>query len=168
MTRASFLTLTPVGLNISRLSAERGELRVVAHSAAEHVACPACGRMWGHVHSRYWRQLLDLPAHDRVVRLRVQVHRFRCVHSACARRIFGEPLAAEVAARAARRTARPERIVHHLGVALGGRPAASLARRLMLPVNKDTRRRTISTFTVRHTAFKPPSWNFGPWQPASA
>ncbi len=28
--------------------------------------------------------------------------------------------------------------VHHLGISLGGRPAASLARRLMLPVSRDT------------------------------
>ena len=29
-------------------------------------------------------------------------------------------------------------VVHHLGLALGGRPAASFARRLMLPVSNDT------------------------------
>ena len=43
--------------------------------------------------------------------------------------IFAEPLAETVALRAARRTSRLEGIVHHLGIALGGRPAASLARR---------------------------------------
>jgi transposase len=37
-----------------------------------------------------------------------------------------------------RRTARLECIVHHLGLALGGRPAASFAKRLMLPVSNDT------------------------------
>lgn len=31
-----------------------------------------------------------------------------------------------------------ERIVHHLGLALGGRPAASFAKRLMMPVSNDT------------------------------
>jgi hypothetical protein len=41
--------------------------------------------------------------------------------------IFGEPLSETVAPRAARRTSRLEGIVHHLGIALGGRPAASLA-----------------------------------------
>jgi transposase len=29
-------------------------------------------------------------------------------------------------------------VVHHLGLALGGRPAANFARRLMLPVSNDT------------------------------
>lgn len=57
--------------------------------------------------------------------------------------IFGEPLAATIAPRAARRTSRLESIVHHLGIALGGRPAANLARRLMLPVSRDTLLRVV-------------------------
>ena len=43
----------------------------------------------------------------------------------------------------ARRTARLECIVHHLGLALGGRPAASFAKRLMLPVSDDTLLRVV-------------------------
>ena len=35
-------------------------------------------------------------------------------------------------------TARLDSIVHHLGRALGGRPAAGFAKRLVLPVSKDT------------------------------
>jgi hypothetical protein len=37
-----------------------------------------------------------------------------------------------------RRTSRLECIIHHLGLALGGRPGASFAKRLMLPVSNDT------------------------------
>ena len=37
-----------------------------------------------------------------------------------------------------RRTMRLDCIIHHLGLALGGRPAASFAKRLMLPVSNDT------------------------------
>ena len=75
--------------------------------------------------------------------LRVRVRRFRCGNAGCPRAIFGEPLAETVAPRAARRTSRLEGIVHHLGIALGGRPAASLARRLMLPVSRDTLLRVV-------------------------
>jgi transposase len=93
--------------------------------------------------------LLDLPSHGRSVRLHVQVRRFRCGNTECDRKIFGERLDADIAAKAARRTSRLEAIVHHIGIALGGRPAASLARRLMLPVSRDTllrvvRRRAVS------------------------
>jgi hypothetical protein len=42
-----------------------------------------------------------------------------------------------------RRSARLECIVHHLGLALGGRPAAGFAKRLMLPVSNDTPLRVV-------------------------
>ncbi|QDM15538.1 hypothetical protein FNL56_06160 [Tardiphaga sp. vice304] len=38
----------------------------------------------------------------------------------------------------ARRTIRLDFVIHHFGLALGGRPAAKFARRLMLPVSNDT------------------------------
>ncbi len=80
---------------------------------------------------------MDLPSYGRAVHLRVRVRRLRCGKADCPRIIFGEPLA-KVAPRVVRRTSRLEGIVHHLGIALGRRPAASLARRLMLPVSRDT------------------------------
>lgn len=43
-----------------------------------------------------------------------------------------------VLAPSARRTASLDSIVHHLGLALGGRSAAGFAKRLMLPVSNDT------------------------------
>lgn len=43
----------------------------------------------------------------------------------------------------ARRTGRLEHLVHHLALALGGRPAARFARRLMLPVGNDSLLRVI-------------------------
>jgi transposase len=46
------------------------------------------------------------------------------------------------------KVARLEGIVHHLGLALGGRPGQSFARRLLLPVSKDTLLRVVR----RHSA----------------
>lgn len=45
--------------------------------------------------------------------------------------------------RCSRRTGRPELIVHHLGLVLGGRPAAGFAKRLMVPVSNDTLLRVV-------------------------
>ena len=94
------------------------------------------------MHSRYERRLLDLPSHGRAVQMRVTVRRFRCAEPGCRRRIFAERLGDAVAGRSARRTSRLELIVH-LGIALGGRPAAALAGRLMLPVSRDTLLRVV-------------------------
>ena len=61
----------------------------------------------------------------------------------CGLQIFTERFADGVVASSARRTARLDCIVHHLGLALGGRPAAGFAKRLMLPVSNDTPLRVV-------------------------
>jgi transposase len=152
MRQASFQAVSPAGLVIDTVTTEANRILIVAHPAAQDAACPDCGVRSCHIHSRYDRRLLDLPSHGRSVHFLVKVRRFRCCNRDCQRRIFGELLPDSAALPAARRTSRLETIVHHLGVALGGRPAASLARRLMLPVSKDTllrvvRRRTLLTAT---------------------
>ena len=100
--------------------------------------CPACRTISGRIHSRYSRRLADLPIAGRRVRLVLLARRFHCDAVLCERRIFTERFGADVLAPWARRTARLDHIVHHLALALGGRPAASFARRLMLPVSNDT------------------------------
>jgi transposase len=66
------------------------------------------------------------------------IRRFRCDTQHCRRRIFAERFDKTVLLVRSRRTSRLDCIVHHLGLALGGRPAASFAKRLMLPISNDT------------------------------
>ena len=61
----------------------------------------------------------------------------------CGRRIFTERFDPGVLAPWGRRTTRLDDLVHHLGLALGGRPAASFARRLMVPASNDTLLRVV-------------------------
>lgn len=71
------------------------------------------------------------------------VRRFQCDAVLCPRRIFAERFADGALAPLARRTERLDHIVHHLGLALGGRPAAAFAARLMTPVSNDTLLRVV-------------------------
>jgi hypothetical protein len=89
------------------------------------------------------RQAADLPIAGRRVVLRVMVRRFWCDAVLCRRRIFAERFGNNVLAPLSRRTGRLETIVHHLGLALGGRPAAAFADRLMMPVSNDTLLRVV-------------------------
>ncbi len=73
----------------------------------------------------------------------VVARRFRCAEAGCARRIFAERLDPAAAEPRGRRTGRLDAVVHHLGLALGGRPAQAIARRLLPPVGKDTLLRTV-------------------------
>jgi len=111
--------------------------------------CPGCGASSGRIHSRYQRRLTDLPLAGRPVRLTVVARRFRCDTVLCSRRIFAERFDDGALAPWARRTARLDFVVHHLGLALGGRPAASFARQLMLPVSNDTLLRVFEGAGVR-------------------
>ena len=148
MVYSGFRSLSPVGLLINNVEIEPDLILITARCRSSAGRCPECGLQSERVHSRYERRLLDLPSQGRAVQMRVTVRRFRCTDPNCRRRIFAEPLGEAVAGRSARRTSRLEAIVHHLGIALGGRPAAALARRLMLPVSKDTLLRAVRRHAV--------------------
>lgn len=68
----------------------------------------------------------------------------------CGRRIFAERFDPGVLMPWARRAARLDHNVRNLALALGGRPTASLAQRLMLPVSKDTLFRVVRRRSTPH------------------
>ncbi len=128
--------VVPAGLLVQDVQMEDGATVITARSATTEAPCPACGAPARRVHSRYVRTLADLPLCGRPVRLRLMVRRLRCEVPACPRRIFTERL--EPVGPWARRTARLDAVAHQLGLALGGRPSAGFAGRLMMPVSNDT------------------------------
>lgn len=71
------------------------------------------------------------------------VRRFRCGNDRCPRMIFAERFGDDIVSPYACRTTRLQNILHHLGLALGGRPGQGLARRLLMPVSKDTLLRVV-------------------------
>src|SRR3984885_10168199 len=136
-------SLVPRGFVVESANYE-GDKAVIAVRASRSVGvCPSCGTVSRRVHSHYRRLVTDLPLSGRIVQLLVVARRFRCDAVLCGRQIFTERFAEGVLAPSARRTARLDSIVHHLGLALGGRPAAGFAKRLMLPVSKDTLLRVV-------------------------
>jgi transposase len=86
--------------------------------------------------------LNDLPVGGRRVQLVVRARRFFCDASSCRRRTFAERLDETLAPRA-RRTGRLDEIVVCLAIALGGRPAAALAKRIEIKVSNDTLLRAV-------------------------
>lgn len=130
--------LIPLGLVVRSIAESDNTICVVAGLAGDEAACPVCGEVSDRVHSRYVRQVSDLPAGGKYVRLQIVARRFFCAVAWCQRQIFAERFDDDVLAERSRRTSRLDYIVHHLGLALGGRPAANFAKRLMIPVSNDT------------------------------
>ena len=143
--------LVPAGLIVESVSTEDTKTSITARATLTSQPCPSCGFASRRVHSRYRRTVADLPSSGRSVTITIVARRFRCDFASCPKQIFTERFGAEVLAPSARRTSRLEIIVHHLGLALGGRPAEGFAKRLMLPVSKDTLLRV-----VRRRSLEPP------------
>ncbi|MHB2205601.1 ISL3 family transposase [Methylobacterium sp. CM6257] len=134
-------SVVPPGLVVDHI--ELGaDLTITARPIAASARCPRCDGVSFRVHSRYTRTLSDLPVAGRRVVITIGVRRFRRVGTGCRTKVFAERLGQDLAATYARRTGRLDCIVHHLGLALGGRPAESFARRLMVPASRDTILRT--------------------------
>lgn len=135
--------LIPAGFILEEIisEAERWVLRV--RSAARVSNCSCCSQPSTRIHSHYQRRLSDLPSSGRLIQLEIMVRKFRCAVSDCKRRVFAERFTVGSIKSFSRRTERLDLIVHHLGLALGGRPGASFARRLMLPVSNDTLLRVV-------------------------
>jgi hypothetical protein len=130
--------LVPAGFVVESAAHEGVRTIITVRHSSEAGICPSCGAVSQRIHSRYRRRASDLPLAGRNVQLSVIARRFRCDAVLCGRQIFAERFADGVLAPSARRTARLDGIIHHLGLALGGGPAASFAKRLMLPVSNDT------------------------------
>jgi hypothetical protein len=124
---------------------------ITAKAVSAKASCPLCKVASQRIHSRYVRRLSDLPCAGRSVRLDLVARRFRCEQPLCRRQIFAERFDNAVVPARSRRTARLESIVHVLGLALGGRPGASVAKPLMLPVSNDTLLRTVRRRSQRPT-----------------
>jgi transposase len=136
-------SLIPAGLIVESMAESEEAIVVSARAGTRERACPLCGRWSSRIHSRYVRTISDLPCVGKKVELRLVARRFVCGAPFCRRRIFAERFEDGVVAERSRRTLRLECIVHHLGLALGGRPAAGFAKRLMVPVSNDTLLRVV-------------------------
>ena len=139
-------SLMPLGLVTDHVEIGPDKITATARSSSTTAACPACGNISAQVHSRYHRCLADVPAHGRLVEIRLEVRRFRCRQRQCSIKIFGERLCEGITRPFARRTSRLESLARHLGLALGGRPGQNLARRLLLPLSKDTLLRIVRLY----------------------
>lgn len=124
----------PAHLQVEDLLLESEIISLLLASSRSNQTCPDCACVSSRVHSRYCRQLADLPCQGRAVRLSVKVRRFFCENPACARRTFAEQFP-DLAPAYARRTLRQGKTLGEIGFALGGRAGARLACFLGLSVS---------------------------------
>jgi transposase len=116
-------------VEVEAVAAVFGTVEVVARGRGAAAACPDCGYFSDRVHDRYQRRLKDLPLAEQGFVIRLTVRRFICGSVACPRRTFAEPFS-RLAAPYARFTARLNRALERVALALAGRAGARLAAQL--------------------------------------
>src|SRR5688500_11914097 len=113
--------------------------RIVIHagSITQRAVCPRCQTDSTHRHSRYWREVQDLPLGERTVTLRLHLNRYRCRQSTCSQQTFREQHP-NVVIKWGRSTVRHTTAIQAVGLALGGAPGSRLAARLRLTSGRST------------------------------
>jgi zinc-finger of transposase IS204/IS1001/IS1096/IS1165 len=95
-------------------------------------ACPRCQHHSTAVHRAYRRRVVDVPLSGAKTVLHLQVRRFFCRYAACPQRIFAERFSRLVPARG-RHSEGVYAALRNIGLAVGGRAGARLARALGVP-----------------------------------
>lgn len=141
---ADSLLPDPAHMRTLSLGVDADGIVITVGAIATAASCPLCRRSSERVHSRYIRQLADLPWRGVAVRLRVHVRRFFCDTVDCQRRIFAERLPV-VAPAHARRTERVTEVLRAVGFAAGGEGGLRLLPTLGLQASADTLLRLLRT-----------------------
>ena len=76
----------PICLHLKLLDASKTAITAVVTTTSEEAECPLCHTGSAQVHSRYVRQVADLPWMGSAVRLELHVRRFFCSNQMQARR----------------------------------------------------------------------------------
>ncbi len=132
------LTLAlPEGLEVTGMEMIDDVLTITAISTHINPCCPLCGIPAARGHSRYSRQVADLPCSGQQVRLLLQIRKYFCDVTTCARKIFAERLTSFVEPWA-RVTHRLYQIVQIIGLATGGRLGVRVTDRLGIQTTRQT------------------------------
>lgn len=132
----------PTCLHLACLEASPRCITAIVTTISPESCCPHCQHPSTHIHSRYVRQVADLPWMGWAVKLELHVRRFFCRNEECACHIFTERLPSVVASYA-RRTTRLTDVFTLIGFALGGEAGKRLVEGMGVQTSPDTLLRLI-------------------------
>lgn len=120
----------PAQLEVVTLQASATEITAVVQARATRSACPVCGTVSGRIHSRYVRQVRDVPWHEIAFRLQLCVCGASSATTPHARVPSSRSASPGVVLPYARRTVRLAQLVELVGFLLGGSAGSRLLRHL--------------------------------------
>lgn len=125
------------GLSIGDVEVLPDTVHIYARSSLSHGICPYCGSRSDKVHSRYIRQVTDLPILGRRTVLHLEMRKFFCHNEDCSRKTFAEQPGTEVF-RYRRRSRRCEVLVSKLSLDSSAGKSSSHLRMMGIPISRAT------------------------------
>jgi transposase len=131
------LLADPAVVRLNKIVSSPNSLTLVVEAAQKQALCPSCGEQSRRIHSRYTRNVSDLPWQGSIVKMELLTRRFFCDNSQCRQRIFCERLPS-VVGKYARHTIRLSEALTLIGFALSGEAGGRLTLQLGMRVSPDT------------------------------
>ncbi len=131
------------------------QLVLTVISTAPTAHCPLCQIPSSRIHCYYPRVVQDLSWVGLRVQLQIRARRFVCSNMACPRRTFAERLGEQIPAYA-HRTKQSKEWLQAIGLALGGKAGARLAKLMKIPASPDTLLRSVRAVGASEPERPPP------------
>lgn len=109
--------------------------------------CPLCYKKSVRIHSKYNRELSDLPVSGSTVRIKLVARKYFCDNYSCPRKIFTERFDNEICAYS-RRLIRSNNLLCKIALELGGNKGATISQLIGTPVSASTILRIIKKIDV--------------------
>ena len=116
---------------------ENNVFHLYASSSKDYGICPYCGQVSNRVHSKYFRNIKDLPILGEQVILHFESRKFFCHNTSCSKKTFAEQPGTEIF-RYRRRTCRCERIIARHGISVSSNSASRLLSYMGINISAST------------------------------
>jgi transposase len=125
------------GLALESISKANNSIQIKLGTSLEGGLCPCCHQESIRIHSRYFRNVKDLPMAGNSVVIQFKTRKYFCDNPSCERKIFTERMGSELLPYT-RRTKRLNNQLIKIGFATGGNPGAFLSKALAVSISTST------------------------------
>jgi len=128
-------------LKITKKEAIEKTLYIYCQRETQTAKCSYCGVESSKIHSKYTRELLDLPIAQYKVKLIIEVNKYMCINPKCTHKRFAEVL--PFASEHSKRTARLDEYIREIGLKNSSVEAAKLIGKTHADISNQTVLRVI-------------------------
>lgn len=134
-------------LEITKTEKREKILYICCQRKPETAKCPNCGTESDKIHSKYRREIADLPISQYKVKLMIEVKKYACVNPKCSRKRFAEVL--PFAGERCKRTKRLDEYIREIGLKNSSVEAEKIVRKTHADISSNTILRLIKKSNER-------------------